>query len=64
MNAGFGTTQFGKFLDRGLKAIGHDTAGAAVRDAGIDTADIEAAWAGNAAALCVTILEGLGHVRE
>ena len=48
--AGVGMTRFGKMLDRGLKSIGGEAVEAAIRDAGMTGADIEAAFVGNAAA--------------
>lgn len=67
--AGVGMTPFGKHLDQGLKAIGGEAVQAAVKDAGLETSDLEAAWVGNAAAGLVTgqesirgqvILRGIG----
>ena len=52
--AGVGMTRFGKHLDRGLKSIGGEAVEAALKDAGITGADIEAAFVGNAAAGLVT----------
>lgn len=52
--AGVGMTRFGKMLDRGLKSIGAEAVEAALRDAGMMGADIEAAFVGNAAAGLVT----------
>jgi acetyl-CoA acetyltransferase len=52
--AGVGMTQFGKHLDMGLKAIGAESVEAAIKDAGMEKSDIEAAWVGNAAAGLVT----------
>ncbi len=52
--AGVGMTRFGKMLDRGLKSIGGEAVEAAIRDAGMTGADIEAAFVGNAAAGLVT----------
>ncbi len=52
--AGVGMTRFGKMLDRGLKSIGAEAVEAAIKDAGIDKGDIEAAFVGNAAAGLVT----------
>lgn len=52
--AGVGMTQFGKHLDLGLKAIGGEAVEAAIKDAGLEKTDIEAAWVGNAAAGLVT----------
>lgn len=52
--AGVGMTRFGKMLDRGLKSIGAEAVEAAIKDAGIDKSEIEAAFVGNAAAGLVT----------
>ncbi len=52
--AGVGMTPFGKFLDKGLKAIGAEAVNSAIADAGMVNSDIEAAWVGNAAAGLVT----------
>lgn len=52
--AGVGMTRFGKMLDRGLKSIGGEAVEAAIKDAGIQASDIEAAYVGNAAAGLVT----------
>lgn len=67
--AGVGMTRFSKFLDRGLKSIGAEAVDAALKDAGIEKSDIQAAWVGNAAAGLVTgqecirgqvVLRGMG----
>jgi acetyl-CoA acetyltransferase len=67
--AGVGMTRFGKFLDRGLKSIGAEAVEAALKDAGIEKSDLQAAWVGNAAAGLVTgqecirgevVLRGMG----
>ncbi len=67
--AGVGMTPFGKFLDRGLKSIGDQAIEDAIKDAGLENSDIEAAWVGNAAAGLVTgqecirgevVLRGMG----
>lgn len=52
--AGVGMTRFGKHLDTGLKALGGEAVRAAIADAGLQNADIEAAWVGNAAAGLIT----------
>lgn len=57
--AGVGMTRFGKMLDRGLKSIGAEAIEAAIKDAGIDKNDIEAAFVGNAAAGLVTGQESI-----
>jgi acetyl-CoA acetyltransferase len=67
--AGVGMTRFSKFLDRGLKSIGAEAVELALKDAGIDKSDLQAAWVGNAAAGLVTgqecirgevVLRGMG----
>jgi acetyl-CoA acetyltransferase len=67
--AGVGMTRFSKFLDRGMKSIGAEAVDAALRDAGIEKSDLQAAWVGNAAAGLVTgqecirgevVLRGMG----
>lgn len=67
--AGVGMTRFGKHLDRSLSSLGHEAIREALADAGIEPGEIEAAWAGTAAAALVTgqsliagqtILRGLG----
>jgi len=67
--AGVGMTRFGKHLDTGLKALGAEAIQAALTDAGIEAADLQAAFVGNAAAGLVTgqecirgqvILRGIG----
>jgi len=52
--AGVGMTPFGKHLDQGLKAIGAAAVEQALADAGLEPAQLEAAWVGNAAAGLVT----------
>ena len=52
--AGVGMTRFGKHLDTGLKSLGTEAVKAALEDAGIDAADLEAAYVGNAAAGLIT----------
>ena len=67
--AGVGMTRFGKHMDMGLKALGAEAVQAALTDAGLAIADLEAAWVGNAAAGVITgqesirgevILRGMG----
>jgi acetyl-CoA acetyltransferase len=67
--AGAGMTRFGRHLATGLKALGAEAVAAALADAGIDAAALEAAFVGNAAAGLVTgqecirgqvILRGMG----
>ncbi|MDH5670998.1 MAG: thiolase family protein [Myxococcales bacterium] len=67
--AGVGMTRFGKHLEIGLKALGAEAIDKAVRDAGLELADLQAAYVGNAAAGLVTgqesirgqvILRGMG----
>lgn len=67
--AGVGMTHFGKHLDRSLSSLAHEAIAAALRDAGLEAADIQAAWAGAAGAPIMTgqtlvagqvILRGMG----
>ena len=48
--AGVGMTPFGRHLDRTLKGLAGDAITAALRDAGLQGSDLQAAWMGNAAA--------------
>lgn len=52
--AGTGMTQFGKFLDRGLKSLAAEAIEAALLDAGLDKSQIQAAYTGNAAGGVIT----------
>jgi acetyl-CoA acetyltransferase len=52
--AGGGMTAFGKFLDRSLKDLAGEAICAALADAGLEPADIQAAYMGNAAAGTIT----------
>jgi acetyl-CoA acetyltransferase len=52
--AGVGMTRFMKYPDKGLKELGAEAILAAVADAGIGMADVEAAYVGNCAAGLVT----------
>jgi acetyl-CoA acetyltransferase len=52
--AGVGMTPFGKHPDTGLKALGAAAVTAALEDAGITAADLDAAFVGNAAAGVLT----------
>ncbi|RLA03040.1 MAG: thiolase family protein [Gammaproteobacteria bacterium] len=47
--AGVGMTRFGKHLDSTLKSLAGDAIQEAVKDSGLSTADIQAAYMGNAA---------------
>lgn len=67
--AGVGMTRFGKHLDRSLSSLAHEAIGQALTDAGIEARQLQAAWAGNAAAAVITgqvciagqmILRGMG----
>ena len=67
--AGVGITHFGKHADRALSGLAHEAIREAVANAGIELKDIQAVWAGTAAApiitgqLCIAaqvILHGLG----
>ena len=57
--AGVGMANFGKHLDEGLKAIGGQAVTAALADAGITGADLDAAYVGNAAAGLITGQESI-----
>ena len=57
--AGVGMTKFGKFLDRGLKSLSEEAVLMALKDAGLEASDIQAAWVGNAAAGLVTGQESI-----
>lgn len=52
--AGIGMTRFAKHPDKGLKQLGREAVEAAVADAGITLADLQAAYVGNCAAGLVT----------
>jgi acetyl-CoA acetyltransferase len=52
--AGVGMTSFGKHLDRSLKSLAGEAITAALRDAGLSGADLQAAYMGNAAAGVIT----------
>jgi acetyl-CoA acetyltransferase len=71
--AGVGMTTFGKHIDRGLKSLTIEAINQALKDAGLEGKDIEAAYMGNAAAgiivgqVCVpgqvALREmGIGHI--
>jgi len=51
---GAGMTRFGKFLDRSLKDLGREAVEEALRSAGMEKSQIEAALVGNAAAGLIT----------
>src|SRR5712691_1537850 len=51
---GVGMTAFGKFLDRGLKALGGEAICAALADAGVAADELQAAFVGNAMAGLIT----------
>jgi acetyl-CoA acetyltransferase len=51
---GVGITRFGKHLDKGLKELAIEAIDEALRDAGLETDAIEAAYMGNAAASVIT----------
>ncbi|MCC6766594.1 MAG: thiolase family protein [Deltaproteobacteria bacterium] len=57
--AGVGMTTFGKHMDMGLKALGGEAVAAALADAGLTAADLEAAYVGNAAAGLITGQESI-----
>ena len=52
--AGVGMTKFGKHMDRSMKSIGAEAVATAIKDAGLNKSDLEAAYVGNAAAGLVT----------
>jgi acetyl-CoA acetyltransferase len=47
-------TEFGKHLERSLKSLAGEAIGEALRDAGLEAGDIQAAWMGNSAAGVIT----------
>lgn len=51
---GRGMTKFGKFIDRPLRDLSHEAVRAALTDAGVDVADIQAAYCSNAIAGLIT----------
>jgi hypothetical protein len=57
--AGVAMTRFGKHLDKSLKQLGGEPVLEAVKDAGIELRDIEAAYVGNCAAGIVTGQESI-----
>ncbi len=57
--AGVGMTRFGKHFDKSLKQLGGEPVLEAVKDAGIELSDIEAAYVGNCAAGTVTGQESI-----
>src|SRR5450759_2438999 len=57
--AGVGMTRFMKYLDKGLKQLGTEATLAAVQDAGLTLADLDAAYVGNCAAGLVTGQESI-----
>jgi acetyl-CoA acetyltransferase len=52
--AGVGMTNFGKHMDRGLKSLAGEAIHQALKDAGLQPSDIQAAYMGNAAASVIT----------
>ena len=67
--AGVGMTRFGKFLDRGLKSLAAEAITEALKDAGLQASDLQAAYMGNGAAGVTTgqvlipgeaVLRGMG----
>jgi acetyl-CoA acetyltransferase len=70
--AGVGMTHFGKHMDRNLADLAHDAIRQALADAGIEIGQVQAVWAGTAAAPVITgqvciagqiIMRGLGAGR-
>lgn len=58
--AGVGMTRFGKHMDRGMKSLGGEAVLAALKDAGLEGADLQAAWMANAAGGLITGQEMIG----
>ena len=56
---GAGMTRFGKYLDRNMKSLAEEAVTHTLQHAGIDKADLQAAWVGNAAQGIVTGQEGI-----
>lgn len=52
--AGVGMTRFGKHIDRSLSSLAHEAIREALDDAGLDSSEIQAAWAGAAGAGIMT----------
>ena len=52
--AGIGMTNFGKYLDRNLKSLAIEAVGDALKDAGLETTDLQAAFVGNSVAGLIT----------
>jgi acetyl-CoA acetyltransferase len=52
--AGAGMTAFGRFAQRSLKDLAGEAIRMALKDAGLEASDIQAAWMGNAAAGIIT----------
>ncbi len=52
--AGVGMTKFGKFHDRGLKSLAGEAVNDALKDAGLETSDVQLAVVGNAVAGLIT----------
>jgi acetyl-CoA acetyltransferase len=57
--AGVGMTRFMKYPDKGLKQLGVEAVQAALQDAGLTVADLDAAYVGNCAAGIVTGQESI-----
>jgi acetyl-CoA acetyltransferase len=57
--AGVGMTRFMKYPDKGLKQLGAEAVQAALHDAGLTAADLDAAYVGNCAAGIVTGQESI-----
>lgn len=51
---GAGMTRFGKYMDKTIKDLGREAVEAAMKDAGVDKSQIEAAMVGNAVAGLIT----------
>lgn len=51
---GTGMTRFGKFMERGLKDLGREAVEGALKDAGVQAGQLQAAYVGNAVAGLIT----------
>src|SRR5215469_18760803 len=54
MVVGVGMTRFGKYSDRGLRSLAEEAVADALKDAGLESKDVEAAFFSNAAAGLLT----------
>ncbi len=56
---GVGMTRFGKYLERNMKSLAEEAVTRTLEHAGVDKANLQAAWVGNAAQGIVTGQEGI-----